>query len=41
MTRWRTPKKASTLLFDKGRIEKHIRPLLGQMKVAVSQDRGH
>jgi integrase len=34
MTRRRTPKKASTLSFDKGRIENHIRPLLGQMKVA-------
>jgi integrase len=28
-------KKASTLLSDKGRIEKHIRPLLGRMKVAA------
>jgi integrase len=35
MTRRRAPKKASTLLSDKGRIEKHIRPLLGQMKVAA------
>lgn len=35
MTRRRTPKKASTLLSDKGRIDKHIRPLLGQMKVAA------
>jgi integrase len=33
MTRRRTPKKASTLLSDKGRIEKHIKPLLGRMKV--------
>lgn len=35
ITRRRTPKKASTLLSDKGRIDKHIRPLLGQMKVAA------
>lgn len=38
MTRRRAPKKMSTLLSDKGRIDKHIRPLLGQMKVtAVTQ----
>jgi integrase len=35
ITRRRAPKKASTLLSDKGRIDKHIRPLLGQMKVAA------
>lgn len=35
LTRRRTPKRASTLLSDKGRIEKHIRPLLGPMKVAA------
>lgn len=34
LTRRRAPKKASTLLSDKGRIEGHIRPLLGRMKVA-------
>jgi integrase len=34
LTRRKTPKKASTLLSDKGRIEKHIKPLLGRMKVA-------
>jgi integrase len=28
-------KKASTLLSDKGRVEKHIKPLLGRMKVAA------
>jgi len=33
MTRRRAPKKASTLLSDGGRIEKHIKPLLGRMKV--------
>lgn len=39
LTRLRKPKKSSTLLSDKGRIEKHIRPLLGPMKVrAVSRD---
>jgi integrase len=35
LTRRRAPKKALTLRSDKGRIEKHIRPLLGQMKVAA------
>jgi integrase len=35
MTRRRSPKKASTLLSDKGRVEKHIKPLLGRMKVAA------
>jgi hypothetical protein len=35
LTRRRSPKRASTLLSDKGRIEKHIRPLLGSMKVAA------
>jgi integrase len=35
MTRRRTPKKASTLLSDRGRIEKHIKPLLGGLKVAA------
>ncbi len=35
MTRRRTPKKASTLLSDKDRVDKHIRPLLGRMKVAA------
>jgi integrase len=34
ITRRRAPKKASTLLSDKGRIDNHIRPLLGKMKVA-------
>ncbi len=35
LTRRRAPKKALTLRSDKGRIDKHIRPLLGQMKVAA------
>lgn len=35
LTRRRAPKKASTLLSDKGRIEKHIRPQLGPLKVAA------
>jgi integrase len=34
LTRRRTPKKASTLLTDRGRIERHIKPLLGPLKVA-------
>lgn len=35
LTRRRTAKKASTLMSDKGRIEKHIKPLLERMKVAA------
>jgi len=35
LTRHRKPKKALTLRSDKGRIDKHVRPLLGQMKVAA------
>jgi integrase len=35
LTRRREPKKVSTLQSDRGRIEKHIRPLLGAMKVAA------
>jgi integrase len=35
LTRRKAPKKASTLLSDKGRIEKHVKPLLGRMKVAA------
>jgi integrase len=35
LTRRKTPKKASTLLSDRGRIEKHVKPLLGRMKVAA------
>jgi integrase len=35
VTRRRRPKKASTLLSDRGRIEKHIKPLLGAMKVGA------
>jgi Arm DNA-binding domain/Phage integrase, N-terminal SAM-like domain len=35
ITRRRTAKKVSTLVSDRGRIEKHIKPLLGRMKVAA------
>ncbi|HEY7297222.1 MAG TPA: site-specific integrase [Xanthobacteraceae bacterium] len=35
VTRRRTQKKASTLAIDKGRISRHIKPLLGQLKVAA------
>jgi Arm DNA-binding domain len=35
LTRRRAPKKTLTLRSDKGRIDKHIRPLLGHMKVAA------
>jgi integrase len=34
LTRRRAPKKASTLATDKGRIERHIKPLLGRLKAA-------
>jgi integrase len=34
LTRRRTPKKASTLATDRGRIDRHIKPLLGPLKVA-------
>jgi integrase len=35
MTRRRKPKKASTLVTDRGRIERHIKPLLGAYKVSA------
>jgi integrase len=35
LTRSREVKKASTLVTDKGRIERHIKPLLGWLKVAA------
>ena len=35
LTRRKKPKKLSTLEIDKGRIERHIKPLLGQLKVAA------
>jgi integrase len=35
MTRRRTTKKASTLVTDRGRIERHIKPLLGSRTVAA------
>jgi integrase len=35
LTRRREVKKASTLVTDKGRIERHIKPLLGRVKVAA------
>jgi integrase len=35
LTRSRTPKKASTLAVDRGRIERHIKPLLGGLAVAA------
>jgi integrase len=35
ITRRGTQKKASTLAIDKGRISRHIKPLLGQLKVAA------
>jgi integrase len=33
LTRRKAPKKASTLLTDRGRIERHIKPLMGTMRV--------
>jgi integrase len=35
LTRRKIAKKASTLLIDRGRIARHIKPLLGQLKVAA------
>ena len=35
LTRRKVPKKLSTLATDQGRIERHIRPLLGRLKVAA------
>ena len=35
LTRSKAPKKASTLAVDKGRIERHIKPLLGGLAVAA------
>jgi integrase len=35
LTKRKVPKKASTLTIDRGRIARHIKPLLGQMKVAA------
>ena len=35
LTRRKAAKKASTIATDKGRIERHIKPLLGSMKVAA------
>lgn len=35
LTRSKEPKKASTLAIDKGRIERHIKPLLGGLAVAA------
>jgi integrase len=35
LTRRKVAKKPSTILTDKGRIERHIKPLLGTMKVAA------
>jgi len=39
LTRRKAPKKASTLVTDKGRIERHIKPLLGSLKVAAVTSR--
>jgi hypothetical protein len=33
-TRSKTPKKATTLAIDRGRIDRHIRPMLGKMSVS-------
>ena len=39
LTRSKEPKKASTLAIDKGRVERHIKPLLGGLAVAsVTRD---
>lgn len=36
LTRRKVPKKSSTLAIDRGRIERHIKPLLGQIKVPAA-----
>jgi hypothetical protein len=36
LTRSKSPKKRSTLAVDKGRIERHIKPLLGRLAVAAA-----
>jgi integrase len=39
LTRSKEPKKSSTLAIDKGRVERHIKPLLGRLAVpAVTRD---
>ena len=39
LTRSKEPKKASTLAIDKGRVERHIKPLLGSLAVgSVTRD---
>jgi integrase len=35
ITRFKRPKKASTLAIDNGRIERHIKPLIGKLQVAA------
>jgi integrase len=35
MTRFRQPKKATTLAIDNGRVERHIKPLIGSLGVAA------
>jgi integrase len=35
LTRGKVPKKLSTLAIDHGRVERHIKPLIGSMKVAA------
>jgi integrase len=35
LTRFKLPKKAGTLTLDRGRIERHIKPLIGNLKVAA------
>lgn len=34
LTRWRAPKKTSTMITDRGRVDRHIKPLIGHLKVA-------
>jgi len=35
LTRRKTPKKTTTITTDKGRVERHVKPLLGAMKMAA------
>ena len=40
LTRSKTPKRPSTVLNDRGRVERHIKPLLGRLKITtvISED---
>ena len=41
LTKRKIPKKASTLATDRGRIERHIKPLVGSQKVGADQQKNN